>query len=94
MGKNSRRLIGYTGLMAKQKLRVISYARDLKVQTNKFREFDNLLRNLSKDQADGVAVASPQILGDNYEELVANLNKLATANLLLAIVPPNDPRQN
>jgi hypothetical protein len=35
-----------------------------------------------------VIVESPQALGDTYEELVANLDALASAELLLSIVPP------
>ena len=35
-----------------------------------------------------VIVASPEVLGDNYEELVHNLNRLAEHNLMLQIVPP------
>jgi hypothetical protein len=40
--------------------------------------------------ADGVLVSSPQVLGDTYEELTANFEKLAAADLALLIVPRKD----
>jgi hypothetical protein len=80
--------------MPSPKLRVVSYARDLSLTTDKFAQFRVLLRDARKDGADAVAVASPQVLGDSYDELVANLNNLAAANLLLVIVPPRPGNQN
>jgi hypothetical protein len=74
--------------MATSNLRVISYVRDLSIKTNKFSQFDEMIRNAWKEQADAVAIASPQVLGDTYDELIRNLNLLAEKNLLLAIVPP------
>ena len=70
------------------KLRAVSYARDFSVTSDKFVKFDQMVQNAWKDQAEAVIVASPQVLGDSYDELLVNLNKLALANLLLAIVPP------
>jgi anaerobic glycerol-3-phosphate dehydrogenase len=70
------------------KLRAVSYARDFSVTSNKFVKFDKLVQSARKDQAEAVIVALPQVLGDSYDELLVNLNKLALANLLLAIVPP------
>jgi hypothetical protein len=80
--------------MAIQNLRLISYVRDLSLKTDKFVEFDNLIRNAWKDRPDAVVVASPQTLGDTYEELTTNLKKLADARLLLAIVPPTPADHN
>jgi hypothetical protein len=80
--------------MAIQNLRLVSYVRDLSLKTDKFVELDNLIRNAWKDRADAVAVMSPEILGDTYEELTANLKKLADARLLLAIIPPTPADHN
>ena len=52
-----------------------------------------------KQVADAVLVQSPQILGDSYGELVANLDKLAGVGLAVVVVPLSerrtlDPRRN
>ena len=61
------------------------------MKTDKFKELDRLVREAqTKGDVDAVLVASPQVLGDTYEELVANLNKLAGAELAVVIVPPSD----
>ena len=78
--------------MAEQnKFRFVSYARDMKVQADKFKQLDRLVTEAkAKGEVDAVIVASPQVLGDTYDELVANLNKLADAELAVVIVPPSD----
>ncbi len=38
-----------------------------------------------------VIVASPEILGDNYEELIGNLRRCAQAGLLVAIAERKQP---
>jgi hypothetical protein len=76
--------------MPRPDLRLLSYARDFTVTENKFAEFDRLVRERWKYPADGVLVSSPQVLGDTYEELTANLEKLAAADLALLIVPRKD----
>jgi len=50
----------------------------------KFKEFNRLLQEA---RADLVVVNHPQVLGDNYEELVENLNRLSTSGMFLSIVP-------
>ena len=74
--------------MAEQnKFRFVSYARDMTVKADKFKTLDALVNDAkAKGDLDAVVVASPQVLGDTYEELVANLNKLASAELALVIV--------
>ena len=73
------------------KFRFVSYARDLGLRADKFKELDKLVTDAKKKgDVDAVIVASPQVLGDDYEELVANLNKLADAELAVVIVPPRD----
>ena len=73
---------------------MVSYVRDLSLKTGKFAQFDVLIKNARKDRIEAVVVVSPKILGDTYDELMTNLNKLASANLLLAIVPPDSSSQN
>ena len=52
----------------------------------------NNLRPIDGSAVDGIAVDCPQMLGDTYEELVANLDKIATAGLLLSIEEPEKRR--
>ncbi len=51
----------------------------------KFATFINLCRQTPKH--DVVVVPAPQDLGDSYGEIVESLNRLADAELRLAIVP-------
>lgn len=78
--------------MAEQnKFRFASYARDMTLQMDKFKQLDRLVSKAkTKGDVDAVVVASPQVLGDTYDELVANLNKLADAELAVVVVPPAD----
>jgi hypothetical protein len=65
---------------------MVSYVRDRSIQTDKFSEFDRMIRE-SRGIADAIAVAAPEVLGDTYEELVTNVGKLANAELMLIVVP-------
>jgi hypothetical protein len=79
----------------KKSLRVVTYVRDMLIQTNKFAEFDSMIRQ-AMGNVDAVLVTSPEALGDNYEVLVTNLNELAAADLMIVFVPPSHrvtPRQ-
>ncbi len=49
----------------------------------KFREFNKMLK---ADDIDVCVIHHPQVLGDNYEELVENLNRLADSGKSLTIV--------
>ena len=49
----------------------------------KFENFNKML----KTQAEVVVVASPEVLGDNYFELIENLNRIADSGKTLNIVP-------
>lgn len=71
------------------KFRFVSYTRDMSVQKDKFKQLNRLVNGARQTgDVDAVVVASPEVLGDTYEELVDNLNKLAGAELALVIVPP------
>ena len=77
--------------MAEQKFRFVSYSRDRTVKADKFKQLDRLVGEAKlKGDVDAVVVESPQVLGDTYDELLANLNKLAQAELAVVIVPPSD----
>ena len=51
----------------------------------KFKEFNRLLREA---EVDLLVIDSPEVLGDNYEELIENLRRLSSSGLHLSIVPP------
>lgn len=61
----------------------------------KFADFIKLCSAAKASGATQVAVAFPWALGDNYEELIESLSRLAEAVLLLHIVAPKDrPSRN
>ncbi|MFA5264453.1 MAG: hypothetical protein WC378_11565 [Opitutaceae bacterium] len=54
-------------------------------------KFADFIRLCRKSQADGVqqvVIASPSIIGDNYEEIIESLSRLAEAGLGLQIAGP------
>ena len=51
----------------------------------KFKSFNLLLANAAAEEIEVVAIAYPNVLGDNYEELIENLARIADAGLELAI---------
>jgi len=61
----------------------------------KFAGFIKLCSEAKANGADQVTVAYPWVLGDNFEELVESLSRLADAGLLLNIAARKDwPGQN
>jgi hypothetical protein len=56
----------------------------------KFDEFDRMIREAKAQRVTAVLIHHPEVLGDNYTELVTNLNKLADAELMLRIAPTKD----
>ena len=61
---------------------------DLSYYQHKFKEFLRLIEDVkNSDEIDVVLVHHPQVLGDNYEEIVESLNQLADAEVPLRIVP-------
>jgi len=72
----------------------LNYWRDRSLKSHKFEALDSVIddytnkRNfgpIPTDAIEGIVVATPDVLGDTYEELIANLDKLASAGLLLKI---------
>jgi hypothetical protein len=55
---------------------------------SKFTDLDRLIENCQRDKIGVLVVHHPQVLGDDYVELVTNLDKLAAAGLALKIVSP------
>lgn len=82
--------------MAKKKKAAI-YARELPIYPGdevlgvyyeeKWQNFDELL-NQCKGHASMLIVACPEILGDDYLELLVNLSKIAKAGLGLGVAGP------
>ena len=50
-------------------------------------KFKPLYEALQKNEADILIVHHPEVLGDNYEELIYNLNKISDSEKKLLIVP-------
>ncbi len=51
----------------------------------KFKEFDKAVAVCAEKDANMI-IAYPHILGDNYEEMIENLGKLADAGVPLSVV--------
>ena len=71
------------------KMTAASYARDLDATRDlpygeKFEDFFNLCERGENGSFQIVVAAFPEVLGDNYEELVSNLWRCAKAGLLVA----------
>ncbi len=75
-------------------LKAAAYTRDMDATVGQPHEqkFDGFLR-LCDEAANGdfqiVVVAFPDILGDDYDELIRNLARAAEAGLLVAIAKPS-----
>ncbi len=79
-----------------KKMRAAAYCRDL--DASRFLPFEEKFSNLlamceeaKKGEFEIVIVAKPEILGDDYEELVGNLRRCAKAGLLIAIAEKKAP---
>ena len=75
--------------------KAVTYERELNTSANIDYEtkFDELVR-LCKEapsQADAVVIASPQVLGDSYDEVMESLRRIANVGLAIIIVPEDRP---
>ena len=52
---------------------------------SKFQEFDKMLDDAKMGKLDAVLISHQEVLGDNYEELIENLSRIAETGLLLGI---------
>ena len=73
-----------------KKMTMAAYYRDLDATRDlpyeeKFSGLLSLCEKAKNGEFEIVVVAKPEILGDNYEELVGNLRRCAQAGLLVAI---------
>lgn len=55
--------------------------------TAKFADFIRMCDEAKANKVETVVVASPYVLGDNYEEIVESLHRVADAELKLLIAP-------
>lgn len=52
---------------------------------DKWESFDQFLTKCKKENVEALSIAFPEVLGDDYIELLVNLSKIAEANLSLLI---------
>ena len=50
-------------------------------------KFADFIKMLSEAIDETIVVHHPEVLGDNYEEIVESLNRLADAGMKLIVVP-------
>ena len=84
--------------MQLKEAKVVTYARELNTPADIAYEkkFDELIR-LCKEapsQADAVVMASPQVLGDSYDEVMESLRRIANVGLAIIIVPEDKASQS
>ncbi len=53
-------------------------------------KFADFIRMLAETKEQVILIRHPEVIGDNYEEIVESLNRLADAGKTLAIVPRNE----
>jgi len=85
------------GAKKQKSFRAAQYSRDLdgtrqQPYQQKFAGFHELCEEAATGAFDMVIVAFPEVLGDNYTELVSNLSRAAAAGLLIAIAEVSPPR--
>ena len=68
----------------------VSYARDMTLTRNqpyreKFASFEQLCEDAKRGGFEAIIVAFPEVLGDTYDELIANLCRASEAGLTIVI---------
>ena len=58
----------------------------------KFKSFYKMIEDAKAHKIDLVLVACPEVLGDNYEEIIENLSLIADADIQLGICGRNPPK--
>lgn len=56
-------------------------------RSEKFAEFDKAMSQAKANEVDELRIHHPEVLGDDYEELVQNLSIVAEAKVALVLVP-------
>ncbi len=60
----------------------------------KFKSFIEMCAKAKVDGIDVVDIHHPEVLGDNYSEIVESLNRLSAAGLKLLITPPDERNES
>jgi precorrin-4 methylase len=55
----------------------------------KFKTFIDMCNQAKEKGADVVIIHHPEVLGDDYSEIIESLDRLSAAELKLLIVPPD-----
>ena len=81
---------GYFGPRKTQRMKAVGYARDFKKAQGlpyeqKFAGLFDLCESAASGDFTVVIIAYPEVLGDNYEELMLNLSLLSDAGLLVSV---------
>jgi hypothetical protein len=85
------------GANKQKSMKAAQYTRDIddtrqQPYEEKFANFHKLCQEATTGAFDMVIVAFPEVLGDNYTELVSNLSRAAAVGLLIAIADVSPPR--
>ena len=85
------------GANKQKSMRAAQYTRDIddtrqQPYEQKFASFHKLCEEAATGGFEMVIVAFPEVLGDNYEELVSNLSRAAAVGLLIAVADVSPPR--
>jgi hypothetical protein len=85
------------GANKQKSMKAVQYMRDMddtrqQPYEHKFANFHKLCEEATTGAFDMVIVAFPEVLGDNYTELVSNLSRAAAVGLLIAIAGDSPPR--
>ena len=87
------------GAKKQKSIKCAQYTRDIddtwqQPYEQKFASFHKLCEEATTGAFEVVIVAFPEVLGDNYTELVSNISRAAAAGLLLAIAGVSPPRNH
>ena len=55
------------------------------IDRDKFKEFDQMINEAKDGRIDMVIIGWPEDLGDNYDEIIENLARIADAELTMSI---------
>ncbi len=81
---------GHFGPKKKQRMKAVTYVRDFKKTENlpyeqKFATLYTLCEDAASGEFDAVIISYPEVLGDDYEEMMISLSLLANAGLLVVM---------
>jgi hypothetical protein len=60
------------------------------MDAGKWGKFYECLKDAMKNGVEFLMVHSPEVLGDTYEEMITNLSAIASHNLKLIVIPPEE----